>query len=344
VSGLEAHWFEMDHPADWSGLQALVGDTSTVDRLAIVAKTEGHTAPNDFARQLARQALDPWLAPLAADGRAVVVLANGCEGVATPGGYALVRRRGEAATGLRLGLARSLALPREVVGTPAMVDVVAACVADACDDAGLAPADAGLVIVKGPTLLSSDTVGEPWRADQHRGRALAALGIAVALGEVARDAVDDRTIGHERGLWSRRAMTFAGPEAPWVEALVLGGAPARGGLKLGVCHPTDLLDAPAVRRLARTLGLAFDDDGALREPQRLVGVFSKAGLAADGRVRGARTGVFSSAYSPDSAMRAAQSGLLGGLFGSTRFFVSGDPVHQAPPGGAVVALLVKDRA
>ncbi|UUX95415.1 ring-opening amidohydrolase [Aquabacterium sp. J223] len=344
MSGLEAGWFDMDHPADWSRLQSLVSDPATVDRLAIVAKTEGHTAPNDFARQLARQALDPWLAPLAADGRAVVVLANGCEGVATPGGVALIRRRGADAAGLRLGLARSRPLPADAIGTPAAIDAVAACVRAAADDAGLALPEVALAIVKCPTRLAGTVPTEPWRADQHRGRALAALGIAVALGEVAREAIDVDAIGHDSGPWSRRAMTFAGPEAPGVEALVLGGRPAPGGLRLGVCHPADLLDAPAVRRLARTLGLAFDDDGALREPQRLVGVFSKAGLAADGRVRGARTGVFSSAYSPDSAMRAAQSGLLGGLFGSTRFFVSGDPVHQAPPGGAVVALLVKDTA
>lgn len=341
----EVHWFDMSHPADYAGLQALIDDAASVSRLAVLVKTEGHTATNDFARQLSRTALDPLLAPWTDDGRAIAVLANGCEGVATPGGYALIERRstkprhdGE----LRLGIARSAALPEAVVGEPAAIDAVAACVTAACADAGLMTDQVALAILKCPTLLASRCTDSPHRSDQHRGRAIAALGAAVALGEVARSRIGAEAIANDPALRSAKAMTFAGPEQAAVEAIVLGHATgAAGALRLGVCHPRDMLDAASIRRLAMALGLRFDDAGELMEPERLLAVFSKAGPTSDGRVRGARTGIFTSAYSADSHMRAAQSGLLGSLFGSTRFFVSGDPVQQAPPGGGVVALIVK---
>jgi cyanuric acid amidohydrolase len=341
----EVHWFDMAHPADYAGLRALIGDADSVARLAVLVKTEGHTATNDFARQLSRTALDPLLAPWTDTGRAVAVLANGCEGVATPGGYALIERRatppGDGA-GLRFGIARSAALPAAVIGEAAAIDAVAACVTAACADAGLATAQVALAILKCPTLLASRCADAPHRSDQHRGRAIAALGAAVALGEIGRDEIGTDAIANDPTLRSAKAMTFAGPEQPWVEAIVLGHVGAtEGALRLGVCHPRDMLDAASIRRLAMSLGLRFDEAGELTEPGRLLAVFSKAGPTPDGRVRGARTGIFTSAYSADSHMRAAQSGLLGSLFGSTRFFVSGDPVQQAPPGGGVVALIVK---
>jgi cyanuric acid amidohydrolase len=273
------------------------------------------------------------------------VLANGCEGVATPGGYALIERRStkpDDSAGLRFGLARSAALPDEAFGEPAAIDAVAACVTAACADAGLTTDQVAIAILKCPTLLASRCAGALHRSDQHRGRAIAALGAAVALGEIERSRIAAGDIAHNAQLRTARAMTFAGPEQAAVEAIVLGhAADTAGALRLGVCHPRDMLDAASIRRLAMSLGLRFDDAGELMEPERLLAVFSKAGPTPDGRVRGARTGIFTSAYLADSHMRASQSGLLGSLFGSTRFFVSGDPVQQAPPGGGVVALIVK---
>jgi cyanuric acid amidohydrolase len=338
----ELHWFDMADPSDYSGLEALLQAGGAVRRLAVLVKTEGHTAANDFARQLSRAALDPMLGPLAREGRAVAILANGCEGVATPGGYALLQREAVADGGLRFGIASSAPLSPETIGTAAAIDAFAACVAAACVDAGLTAGEAALAIVKCPTRLASTCLGEPFRSDQHRGRAIAALGVAVAFGEIERSAIGPASIASDPDLRSARAMTFAGPEQDRVEAIVLGNG-AGTGLQVGVCHPRDMLDAGAIRRLLLSLGLGFDAAGELTEPERIGAIFSKAGPAADGRVRGARTGIFTSAYSADSNMRAAQSGLLGGLFGTTRFFVSGDPVQQAPAGGGVVAVIVKPR-
>jgi cyanuric acid amidohydrolase len=346
----EVHWFDMAHPADYSRLLVLCGDMGGVSRLALLVKTEGHTATNDFARQLSRAVLDPLIASLADSCRVVAILANGCEGVATPGGYAFITRARVSAADskgyLQFGVARSAPLERQTVGAEAVIDAVADCVLIACHDAGLTPENVALAIVKCPTLLASACVQELFRSDQHRGRALAALGVAVALNEISRTAITDHTIAKNLDIFSQRAMTFAGPEQGCIEVIVLGqdtsDATNSDGCRVGVCHPHDMLDAATIRRLMLSLGLTFDEAGELTEPKRVVAILSKSGPAPDGKVRGARTGVFTSAYSPDSNMRAAQSGLLGGLFGTTRFFVSGDPVQQAPQGGGVVALIVKE--
>ncbi len=345
----EVHWFDMAHPGDYSQLAAVLGDLASVERLAVLVKTEGHTAPNDFARQLSRSVLDPMLGTLTARGRAVAVLANGCEGAATPGGYALLRRTAStptAAGDLRFGIARSAPLAPDRVGIEAAIDAVADCVRQACVDGELGPDEAALAIVKLPTLLAGSRPHEAWRSDQHRGRAIAALGVAVALGEIDRARIPASAIAADATLFSRRAMTFAGPEQDCIEAVVLGNAPATapaapGSLRIGVCHPADMLDAGTIRRLLLAMGLHFDAAGELTEPGRVLAVLSKAGPQSDGRIRGARTAIFTSAAAPDSLMRSVQSGVVGSLFGSTRFFVSGDPVQQAPAGGGVVAVIVK---
>ncbi len=344
----EVHWVDMAHPADTQALHALLADAGPVERVAVLARTDGPGVPDENRRR-ARQALDAVLAPWASTGHAALVLAHGCEGVATPGAYALLRRHAPAGqpTGLRFGIARSKPVPLDEIGTPAMVDHAAAAVAAAAIDAELGRHEVALALVKLPTRPLRDDTGEPWRSDSRRGRALAALGVAVALGEIERAAITAASVAADPALFSRRAMTFAGPETLQVEAVVLGQvAPVPGaadnGLRIGVCHPADLLDASALRALLRTQGLAFDADGALLAPERVLAVLSKAGPRADGQVRGAPTAIFGTAIAPDSHMRAAQSGLLGALFGRTRFFVSGDPVQQAPEGGGVVAVITQE--
>jgi cyanuric acid amidohydrolase len=51
--------------------------------------------------------------------------------------------------------------------------------------------------------------------------------------------------------------------------------------------------------------------------------------------------VHDSPLPPDTHMRAALSGVVGSLLGHTRFFVSGDPIQQAPPGGGIAAAILR---
>jgi cyanuric acid amidohydrolase len=44
----------------------------------------------------------------------------------------------------------------------------------------------------------------------------------------------------------------------------------------------------------------------------------------------------------DKHVRAAVSGIVGSILGSTRSFISANTVHQAPPGGGLCACIVTD--
>jgi len=88
-------------------------------------------------------------------------------------------------------------------------------------------------------------------------------------------------------------------------------------------------------------GVKLDEWGEIVDGERIAAVFVKTGVPEDGMLRGARTTVYSSSLAPELHMRAAQSGVLGSLLGHTRFYISADPVHQAPPGGGVAAAIVR---
>ena len=57
-------------------------------------------------------------------------------------------------------------------------------------------------------------------------RGASALGVALALHEVAAEALDDGAVCHRLDLWSGRASTSAGIELMHNEVIVLGNSPA----------------------------------------------------------------------------------------------------------------------
>src|SRR5258706_12858384 len=88
-------------------------------------------------------------------------------------------------------------------------------------------------------------------------RAVSALGVAVALGEVARTAIaGDAVTGVEATRGTRRACVTAAIDSAQVEVMVLGTHPAwAGAYQIGSTVLADMLDAPAVPALAAPLGL-----------------------------------------------------------------------------------------
>jgi cyanuric acid amidohydrolase len=338
--------FDMDGPADTSGLAAALAAYPSAIRAVVFAKTEGHAGPNDFSRDLARSALARALAEAELARTSTVMLAMGCEGVSTPSGYVLIETPDTDAmcdpdhSALVLGTAVSGPAPAEEIGTPALVDRVAATVHAALADAHLLPEETVLVLVKGPLLPARHRLATPERVSASRGRAVAALGAAVALGEVPRERVSAESIAADLDLYTRRAMTFAGPELDCVEAVAFGNrAGACGHLRICATLTRDLLDAASIKRMLVGAGLALDELGELAAPSRVRAVFAKCGVAADGMLRGARTTVYSSSLAPETHMRAAQSGVLGAIFGTTRYFISGDPIQQSIPAGGIAAAI-----
>ncbi len=338
--------FDMAGPADARGLAAALAAHPSAIRAVVFAKTEGHAGPNDFSRDLARGALSEALAAADLAKTSTVMLAIGCEGVSTPSGYVLIETPDTDAmcdpehSALVMGAAVSSPPPAEEIGTPELVDRVAATVHAALADAGLTAVDVALVLVKGPLLPSRHPQAMPIRTSGTRGRAAAALGVAVALGEVAREKVTMESIAGDLTLYTRRAMTFAGPELDRVEVVAFGNrAGACGHLRICATLTRDMLDAASIKRMLLGAGLKLDELGELIQPARVKAIFAKCGVAPDGVLRGGRTTVYTSSLAPEMHMRAAESGVLGAVFGTTRYFISGDPIQQSTPGGGIAAAI-----
>jgi cyanuric acid amidohydrolase len=201
------------------------------------------------------------------------------------------------------------------------IRIAAKTVRAAMERAGLDRKTTELVLIKSPILLSG--------SGRHVGstgasRGAAALGAAIALGEVREADIDAGSLCADWTLHGTRTMSFSGTETQCCEALVLGNRPG-GDTRLRVERAilSDILDAAPLASLAA---------GARA-------VFFKAGIAPDGRLRGERTTVLSSELAADKQLRAAAGGVVGAALGTTRAFISGGAEHQVPPGGCLAAVI-----
>jgi cyanuric acid amidohydrolase len=353
-------------PADTSGVLALItsGVVRAADIRAILGKTEGNGCVNDFTRAYALSALQHALsgplgcAPGEVGRRVAMVMSGGTEGGLSP--HLLVfavseaPRGAEPAHSLAIGTAFSRELQAEEIGRMAQVEATAEAVTAAMAQAGITGAeDVHYVQVKCP-LLTSERVQEAAARDSavvtvdtYRSmgysRGASALGVALALGEVGRDALNDGVVCRDRGLWSGRASTSAGIELMRNEVIVLGNSLAWASDTV-IAHRVmrDAIDLPAVLGALADAGL--HPEGQLDEAGReaLVAVLAKADPSSSGRIRGARHVMLDdSDINATRHARALVGGVLAGVVGRTDLFVSGGAEHQGPDGGGPVAVIVR---
>ena len=347
--------YATEGPGDAAGLERILSalPVARIARLALVAKTEGTATINDFSRELALSAAESVVARIGGRGlldASTLIFSTGSEGVLSPVVHVLAAiddgGDGGDAERLAIGGARTRAMAARELVTPAHTRLIADAAGAAMDEAGLAPDEVALVFVKSPILGHRDAAatGDPAviarAGSSGRSRGAAALGVALALGELTEAEVAETRVGVDLHRHSRRTMSFSGTEVDFGEVLVLGNRRGAGGAARIFSGPmADILDARALRSLFRAAGCAFDEAGEIVSPERLRAVFLKAGVAPDGRVRGERTTVFHSDLDPDKHMRATASGVIGGILGTGRVFVSGGTEHQAPPGGGLCACI-----
>jgi cyanuric acid amidohydrolase len=335
--------FDMTAPDDLSGLEAALAgaEPDSIRRIALLLRVAGEYT--DGSREKARAAIAAFLARRKLSDRSQYITVIGAEGASTPCGYAFIDSGNlETPNGprrLALGIARAAPPPEETIGTAAHALAVKAAVESGICDGGMSAVDVEVVIVNVPQPTTGD-VGVRGR----RGRAAAALGAGLALGEIAPEKVGDDTIVSDGSTYTTRVQTFTGPAIPNLEVIVIGNAPGRGG-DLFACNTitTDLLDVRPVKRMLVKAGLRLDQDGEL-DTSRLVATLAKLGADPSGRVSGAATTIFNSATPPEKHVRAALSGALGATLHTTRLFSTFDPVQQAPVGGGTVCCIVRDVA
>jgi len=241
-------------------------------------------------------------------------------------------------------------LPEEL-GRSAQITETARAVEAAMADAGISdPTNVHFVQIKCP-LLTSDrveaaaargnkTVTTSSYSSMAYSRGASALGVAVALGEIASD-LRDQDVLRRYDLFSKVASTSAGIELMHNVVIVLGNsASSVSAFEIGHAVMNDAIDAAAVIVALESVGLGIAPQAI--KGRELVNIFAKAEASPDGTVRGSRhTMLEDTDISSTRHARAAVGGLIAGLAGTSAVYVSGGAEHQGPPGGGPVAVIAR---
>ncbi len=355
------HKVAMSAPNDISELAALI-EAGRVDPAAIVAligKTEGNGGANDFTRGYATLSYQLLLGPLLGitpdevGRRIAFVWSGGTEGVLSPHATVFTREPGGGPAGAGGRLALGIAITRDIlpeeVGTMVQVREVAAAVRTALAVAD--PADVHYVQVKGPLLTPASIADADRRGaipvtrdpngSKPYARGAMALGVALALSEVAEAELSDAAIARRFDLFSSVASTSAGGELTKCEVLLFGNSPeASGEFRIGHGILRDAIDADGVIAALVSAGLAGRPDDAARS--RIAAVFAKAEASPTGRIRGRRNTMLSDAdINYERHARAALGAVIASVTGDPAIFVSGGTEHQCAPGEAPIAAIVR---
>src|SRR6266702_3606661 len=354
----------MAHPGDLSELDRLItsGTIAATDVVAIIGKTEGNGGVNDFTRGYFTQTLMALLArhlnrPAEQLIREIpCVLSGGTEGVMSPHYSVFCISKAEAAQGagssLAIGTAFSAPVPAEEVGRRAHVDSVTNAVRAAIANAGIGRLDdVHFVQVKCPCVTvaraaAAVAVGKtPLTNDPNKSmafaRAAGAFGVAVALGELAPTAFDDASLLSDFSIQSPRASISSGVEVESNEVVVLGNS-ARWAGPLRIAHRamTDALDIGAVVDVLADLDIEAQPQVSAADATRIATVLVKCEPDRCGKIRGNRhTMLDDTDINAQRHVRGAVAGLVAGVLGDGRIFVSGGAEHQGPDGGGLIAVI-----
>lgn len=362
---MRVHAFKLptDHPADTSGLRALLhGGLVRPDELVcVLGKTEGNGGRNDFTRDLAMRAFEELLAPLLGlereqvQDRVIFSLSGGTEGVVSPHTVAFARSGAwsldPGPKRLVVGTAHTRPFAPEEIGRMPQIEETARAISELVRELRLDPADVHLVQMKGAIPRASHEqaeaarrAGRPLRNDMVYSRGASALGTALALGEVARDKLSDDVVCADWSLHSGVASCSAKPGLGRTEILLFGNsAHAHGDLVIDHAVLADILDVEAVRGLLARLGLPVAG-GQLTPAQtaRLVGVFAKSEADPRGAVRGRRHTMLSDDDISDTRYsRCVLSAVLASVTGDPCVYVSTRAEHHGPQGGGPVAIIAR---
>jgi barbiturase len=350
--------------SDASELARLIDDgVIEADRvIAVIGKTEGNGGVNDYTRILADRAFREILTTKGKRSaqevsQIPIVWSGGTDGVISPHATIFATLPADRAVAtdeprLTIGFAMSERLLPEDIGRTAMITKVADAVSVAMERAGITdPADVHYVQTKTP-LLTIHTISDAksrgktvWTENTHESMDLSngctALGIAVALGEIAMPS--DGDVLHNRDLYSAVASCSSGVELDRAQVVVAGNAPGIGGrYRIGHSVMRDALDQDGIWAAIKDAGLDLPERPYAADLQgRLVNVFLKCEASQDGQVRGRRNAMLDdSDVHWHRQIKACVGGVAAAVTGDPAVFVSVSAAHQGPDGGGPVAAIV----
>jgi cyanuric acid amidohydrolase len=338
--------------------------------VALIGKSEGHGLPNDYGRAWADTALRETLArargvPVSQIAKEVTIaISGGTPGVISPHVTVITQTTvdekptGLTGGGLVVGRAHTDEILPEEIGRTGQLDKVAAAVREALAEAGVDDAaDVHMVLVKGPALSTAGVADAASRGQSVVtedfgigpmgsmcwSNDAAALGVAVALGEVDRAAVTDAEIRHDWNLYSEVAATSSGGEKRVGEVLVLANHDdSASELRVGHGITLDMADTSGIRQAIRTAGVEFDGLLTAEQQAQVVQVFGKFVLPGSSVLRGRHITALDD-HEAHHVAKAVGGALVVSVTGEPMSFISGGErnSHMGPPGGNPVAAVVK---
>jgi cyanuric acid amidohydrolase len=362
-------------PTDTSAVEAAIeqGTVKVEALVAVVGKVDGTGMQKDYGRELAdltlRQLLSRRLGVPRDDliDRISMILSGGCPGVIAPHVTLITKEWEPIVIGeehrshekaLVIGRSRSETILPEEIGRMGQIHKVAEATKRAMKDAGIDDMkDVHQVMVKGPTLtrrtiqdalrrgqtvVSLDTSAGPSGALCYANDG-AALGVALALGEVRPEALSDDVVRRDWSLYSEVAATSSGGEKTHAEVLLLGNSlDSASELRVGHGVMGDLLDVDGVKNALRSAGLVFDCCPSARDRERIVQVFAKSIVPGSDLLRGKEITLLDDADASKLA-KAVGGAVVAGVVGNPMIFLSGGEFnsHQGPPNGSPIAAVVR---
>jgi cyanuric acid amidohydrolase len=359
----------MAHPGDLSELENLItgGRIAASDVVAIIGKTEGNGGVNDFTRGYFTQTLMMLLSkhlnrpPARLTHEIPCVLSGGTEGVMSPHYNVFCVSDAEVAarqfpSALAIGTAFSEPVPTEDVGRRAHVENVAAAVRQAIANAGIERYDdvhfvqvkcpcvtvtrAAAAIAAGKTPLTNDP-----NKSMAFARAAGAFGVALGLGEIKPDDFNNGSLLGDFTIQSPRASISSGVEVGCDEVVVLGNSSAWAGpLRISHRPMVDALDISGIVDVLADLDIRANPQVSETDAGRIACVLVKCEPDRRGKVRGHRhTMLDDTDVNAQRHIRGAVAGLVAGVVGDSRIFVSGGAEHQGPDGGGLIAVIASQQ-
>lgn len=335
--------------------------------VAILGKTEGNGAVNDYTRGHATLCFQMLLAERTKHSvkdiakRVPIIWSGGTEGLMSPHATIFTREPDRGAPSgqkrLAVGTAYTRDLSPEEFGTAVHARVAADGVQAAIKDAGIdSPHDIHFIQIK-TGALTTERIAEARKrgrgvvtTDTYKSmsyaRAVAALGIGAATGEIPASKLTDDVAMRDFSVFSNVASTSSGVELMNCEIIACGNS-ARSTSDLVIAHAVmkDAIDATGVREALKRAGLSVvDGDLSERDRERLVNVFAKCEPDSSGATRGRRHVMFEDGdINYTRHIRGAVNAVVASVTGDTMCYVSAGAEHQGPPGGGVVAVLARVR-
>jgi cyanuric acid amidohydrolase len=351
-------------PDDVAELRRLLdeGALRAEDVVCVIGKTEGNGGRNDFTRALAMTALEHLfaprlgIAPEAVQERVIFSFSGGTEGVVAPHMVVLAREgerseqpRTEKRLAVGIGHTREFQ-PHEIGRMPQILETARVTWEIARTLQLDGPADVHLVQMKGAIppfshaqAQAAAARGIPLRCDMVWSRAASALGVGLALGEVAEEQLADEVVCRDWELYSSVASCSAKPGLTRTEIMVFATSHYWDG-DLTIAHGVldDILDVRGIRAVAAAAGLDVGVPPRADEVARLVGVFAKSEADPRGTIRGRRHTMLGDDDVSDTRWsRCALAAVIASVLGDTRVYVSTRAEHHGPLGGGPLAIIAR---